>query len=188
MSRVGKQKLNIPAKVEVKIETISNEEGLKSTRVAIKGPLGTVTKEFTDKMNIKVEDNVLTVEPASSAGAPAGAMWGTYTAHLANMLEGVTKGYHKKLVLEGVGFRVEAKGTNLVFALGFSHPVNIPVPKEVKAVIEKNAITLTSPDKDLLGQFAAVIVAHKKPEPYKGKGILYEGQVVKRKQGKRSTT
>jgi large subunit ribosomal protein L6 len=187
MSRVGKQKLNIPDKVEVKIEPFVSGE-IKGTRVAVKGPLGTVTKEFTDKINFKIEEKVLTCEPASSAGAPNGAMWGTYTAHLANMLEGVTTGYKKKLMLEGVGYRVELKGTNLVFALGFSHPVNIPVPKEVKAVIEKNTITLTSADKDLLGQFAAVIVAHKKPEPYKGKGILYEGQVIKRKQGKRSTT
>jgi large subunit ribosomal protein L6 len=156
--------------------------------VSVKGPLGTVAKDFSDSMNFVIDGKVLTVQPKAEGAAIDNALWGTYTSHLANMLEGVTKGYQKKLNLEGVGFRVESQGTNLVFSLGFSHPVKIPVPKEIKATIEKNTITLASPDKDLVGQFAAIIVAQKKPEPYKGKGILYEGQVIKRKQGKRSTT
>ena len=185
MSRIGKQKLTVPEKVEVKLEPIISELG--GTRVTIKGTLGTIARDFGSKVRIVLTDGVLTAEPVD-ADPQTNRLWGTYASHLQNMLEGVSKGYVKKLIIEGIGYRAELSGTNLVFALGFSHPVKLAVPKEVKAKVEKNVITLSSYDKDVLGQFAALIVSQKPPEPYKGKGILYEGQIVRRKQGKRSST
>jgi large subunit ribosomal protein L6 len=187
MSRIGKQKLNIPDKVEVKIEPHTDGE-IKGTRVSVKGPLGTVAKIFPASMSVAVEDKVLTCAPSREGDIENSAIWGTCTAHLANMLEGVTKGFQKKLTIEGIGYKAEVSGQNLTMALGFSHPVKISIPKELKVVMEKNVMTISGADKDVLGQFAAVVVAHKPPEPYKGKGIIYEGQVIKRKQGKRSTT
>ena len=184
MSRIGKQKLNIPDKVDVKIEPFLKGE-VKAVLVTVKGPLGTVIKEFSDTVNFVVEGKVLSCEPKSEDGSQ-GAIWGTYTSHLSNMLEGVTKGFQKKLTIEGIGYRAEVAGAGLNMALGFSHPVKIPIPTGLKVVMEKNVMVISGVDKDLLGQFAAIVVAHKPPEPYKGKGIIYEGQVVKRKQGKRS--
>lgn len=153
--------------------------------VTVKGPLGTVARDFKTEVQIVINGKEITFARESESVHPA--LWGTTAAHIGNMIEGVTKGYEKKLVIEGIGYRAELAGTNIVFALGFSHPVKVEIPKEIKVTIEKNVITLKSIEKDLLGQFAAQLVAWKKPEPYKGKGILYQGQYVRRKQGKRST-
>lgn len=184
MSRVGKQILNIPEKTEVTLAPIVSEVG--GTRVTVKGPLGTLTKDFGPLIKFVVEGKTVKFEPVNS-DQQTNRMWGTYASHVDNMLEGVSKGFQKKLVIEGIGYRAELAGTNLNFALGFSHPVKLEIPKEVKAKVEKNVITLQSYDKDVLGQFAAHIISQKPPEPYKGKGILYEGQKIRRKQGKRST-
>lgn len=185
MSRVGKQQFTLPEKVEATLTPIV-EEGFTGTKVTIKGPLGTLTRTFPSVVQIAVEDKVITCSRLNDTVHPA--LWGTTAAHISNMLEGVTKGYEKKLIIEGIGYRAELSGTNLVFALGFSHPVKMEVPEGLKVKVEKSTITITGIDKDKLGQFAAFIVSHKKPEPYKGKGIMYEGQYVRRKQGKRSTT
>lgn len=184
MSRVGKQILNIPEKVEVQIVPIVSEVG--GTQMTIKGPLGTIVKNFGPEITFVTENKTVRCEPVAT-NPQTNRLWGTYASHVENMLTGVSKGYEKKLVIEGIGYRAELAGTNLNFTLGFSHPVKIAVPKEVKAKVEKNVITLQSYDKDILGQFASFIVSQKPPEPYKGKGILYEGQQIRRKQGKRST-
>lgn len=180
MSRIGKQIIEIPEKVEV-----TQAPAGEFSRVTVKGPLGTLTRDFKNEVKVVVNGKEITF--ARESDSVHAALWGTTAAHISNMIEGVTKGYEKKLVIEGIGYRAELSGTNLVFALGFSHPVKMEIPKEIKVTVEKNVLTLKSIDKDMLGQFASTIVAHKKPEPYKGKGILYQGQHVRRKQGKRST-
>jgi large subunit ribosomal protein L6 len=114
------------------------------------------------------------------------ALWGTYGSHIANMVAGVNKPFEKKLILEGIGYKSEVKGDKIVFALGFSHPVEVLIPSGIKVTAEKNNITVSGIDKEEVGKFTANIRALKKPEPYKGKGMRYADEVVKRKQGKKS--
>ena len=113
-------------------------------------------------------------------------MWGTYASHLKNMIAGTHTPYQKKLILEGVGFKSEVAGNKMNLALGFSHPVNVQIPEGLTVKAEKNNITITGIDKDMVGQFASALRALRKPEPYKGKGFRYEGEVIRRKQGKKS--
>lgn len=177
MSRIGKQQIQIPDKVEVVFDG-------KTMRV--KGPLGDLTREFKDDITITIADKEITLKPREET-IFSRSLWGTYAAHILNMLTGVTTGYTKKMYIEGVGYKVELKGNQLVFSLGLSHPVPMDIPKGIKAAVDKNNLTISGSDKDAVGQFAAQIVAQKPPEPYKGKGIIYHGQVIRRKQGKRST-
>lgn len=121
-----------------------------------------------------------------SSSLAAKALTGTYASHIRNMIEGVTKGYTKRLLIEGVGYKWDVMGAEIKLALGFSHPVMMKIPEGVKAVVEKGTLVLTGNDKEVIGQFAANIRALKVPEPYKGKGIRYEGEVVRRKQGKKT--
>lgn len=116
----------------------------------------------------------------------ARALTGTFASHVKNMIAGVTTPYVKRLILEGVGYRVEVKGTELVLAVGFSHPVALAIPENVAVKTERNVIILESADKEALGQFGAVIRRVKPPEPYLGKGIRYDGEVIRRKQGKKA--
>jgi len=176
MSRVGKQIVDIPAKVEVSYD---------GSFFKVKGPLGELTRVIRKEIDVKIADKQITFEPKDDT-IPTRALWGTTAAHIINMIKGVTEGYTKKMTIEGVGFKVELKGSQLVFSLGFSHPVVMDIPVGIKATIEKNLLTLSGHDKETVGQFSAQIVANKPPEPYKGKGIIYEGLVVRRKQGKRS--
>jgi large subunit ribosomal protein L6 len=122
--------------------------------------------------------------PGNTDKAPA--LWGTYAAHLRNMIAGVTEGYTRILEIEGVGYRAEVKGNDLVLSVGFSHLVPLAIPEGITAEVLKNVITLTGSDKDALGQFAANVRKVKKPEPYKGKGIRYRGEFIIRKQGKKA--
>jgi large subunit ribosomal protein L6 len=115
------------------------------------------------------------------------SLWGTYASHVRNMVKGVTEGYTRKLILEGVGFKSEVKGQNLDLALGFSHPVIVEIPNDLTVTAEKNNITITGIDKEKVGQFAAKVRALKKPEPYKGKGFRYDDEVIRRKQGKKAS-
>ena len=176
MSRIGKKGVTIPAGTTV------TQNG---TVFTVKGPLGELTRDFSGPIDIKIEGNQMVFTPKNNS-KDARALWGTYASHLVNMVAGVNKAFEKKLIIEGVGYKVEPQGAVLVFSLGFSHKVPMEVPKDVKALVEKNIITLTSVNKESLGQFAAQIRAKKKPEPYKGKGIRYSDEVVRRKQGKKS--
>ncbi len=176
MSRIGKKGVQIPAGTTV------TQNG---TMFTVKGPLGELTRDFPGAVDIKIEGNEMVFTPKNNS-KDAKALWGTYASHLVNMVSGVNKAFEKKLIIEGVGYKVEPQGAMLVFSLGFSHKVPMEVPKDVKAVVEKNTITLTSINKESLGQFAAQVRAKKKPEPYKGKGIRYSDEVVRRKQGKKS--
>jgi len=176
MSRVGKQQLQIPEKTEVTFV-----DGV----FTVKGPLGTLSKTFLPIIAVTIENN--TVSFAPTVDEPfARALWGTYASHVKNMMEGVSKQYTRKLILEGVGFKSDVKGTDLHLALGFSHPVVVPIPAGLTVTAEKNNITISGIDKEQVGQFAASVRAMKKPEPYKGKGFRYDDEVIRRKAGKKT--
>lgn len=176
MSRLGKKPIAIPSGATVTLSGVA---------VTVKGPLGSLSREFKPTIAIQSEEGVLTLTPKDQS-VTTRMLWGTYASHLTNMLTGVTAGYEKKLVIEGVGYKWEVKGKDLHLALGFSHPVVIAIPEGLTVTSEKNSLTIKGYDKEQVGEFAARIKALKKVEPYKGKGIRYEGQRVRRKQGKKS--
>jgi large subunit ribosomal protein L6 len=180
MSRLGKKPIIVPEKTEVLLT-----DGVFS----VKGPLGALSRYFKDSVSIQVQDKdggkEINLEPKKSDGSE-NALWGTYASHITNMIQGVNTLYEKKLIVEGVGFKSGVEGNKLVMSLGFSHPVEMIVPEGINASAEKNVITISGIDKELVGQFAAKVRSKKKPEPYKGKGIRYEDEVVRRKQGKKA--
>jgi len=176
MSRIGKNAIVIPDKTSV-----SATDGV----LRVKGPLGEITKPIHTSVTVEVKGNEVTVAPINTSKL-ARSLWGTFASHIRNMIEGVNKKYEKKLELQGVGYKVELQGKTIKLALGFSHPVLVPVPDGLEVGVEKNLITITGIDKEAVGQFAANVRALKKPEPYKGKGIRYVGEYVRQKQGKKS--
>jgi large subunit ribosomal protein L6 len=176
MSRVGKKPIEIPSGVEAKIET---------GKVTVKGPLGEISQDVNPKLTIKKESNTLLVERPSNQKLYR-ELHGLTRNLIANMVTGVSKGYEKTLEITGVGFKAAAHGSNLMLNLGFSHPIVFPLPKGIKATVDakQTQITLKGIDKQLIGQIAANLRSLKKPEPYKGKGIKYSGEVINRKEGK----
>ena len=176
MSRIGKQEIQIPKGVEI----TKNGDVFK-----VVGPKGTLTKIFRDDIVINITNNLITLNVKRNDKFSK-ALWGTYASHIKNMIKGVETPYQKKLILEGIGFKSEVKGKELNFALGFSHPVVIPIPEGITVTAEKNNITITGIDKELVGSFTANLRALKKPEPYKGKGMRYVDEVIRRKQGKKT--
>ncbi|MEK7642156.1 MAG: 50S ribosomal protein L6 [Patescibacteria group bacterium] len=176
MSRIAKKPITIPPKTEA-----SFSGGV----MTIKGPLGTLSKTFRPYINVVIENGAITLTP-NVTSLQSRALWGTYASHIKNMIAGVNKAYEKKLVVEGIGFKADIKGTTLALALGFSHPINMPIPADLKVTSEKNTITVSGIDCEKVGQFAAVVRALKKPEPYLGKGIRYSDEVIRRKQGKKA--
>ena len=177
MSRIGKQTVIVPAGTEVK---------LTGTVFSVKGPKGTLTRDFPGQVTIKIEGSEITFTPNKENDKTVNALWGTYASHVKNMVDGVNTGYTKKLVLEGVGFKSDVAGNVLNLALGFSHPVKVTIPEGITVTAEKNNITISGIDKELVGQFSSSIRSMKKPEPYKGKGFHYSDEVVRRKQGKKA--
>ena len=175
MSKIGKQEIQIPPLVKV----TKSGDTLK-----VVGPKGEINKTFRDDIEIKIAGGVVTFHIKRNDKFSK-SLWGTYASHVKNMIAGVVTPYQKKLILEGVGFKSEVKGKELVFALGFSHPVVVAIPEGIIATAEKNIITISGIDKELVGSFTAAIRALKKPEPYKGKGMRYEDEVIRRKQGKK---
>jgi large subunit ribosomal protein L6 len=176
MSRLAKKPILIPAGVTVT---------LTSGSVKVKGPQGELSLDVRPEVKIEQADSALNVS-AVKLNKKTKALPGTYVSHLKNMLSGVTKKFEKKLILEGVGYKSDVKGKNLVLALGFSHPVDVAIPEGLTVTAEKNLITIQGVDKELVGQYAAKVRDLKKPEPYKGKGFRYETEVIRRKQGKKS--
>lgn len=177
MSRIGKKPITIP-----KDTTVTIQDGLLS----VKGPQGELSRQFNSTIEIEVSGETITLKPKKQ-DLQTLTLWGTYASHIWNMVEGVNKPFEKKLVIEGIGFRAEVKGTKLVMLLGFSHPVEMEIPAGLKVKVEKENMTITGIDKESVGQFAAQVREVKKPEPYKGKGIHYHDERVRRKQGKRAT-
>lgn len=176
MSRLANKPLVIPAKVEV------TQNG---NTIKIKGPLGELTKSFPEFVKFAIDANSI-VTTITSDDRKKKPMLGTSVALLRNMIQGVTVGFKKQLIIEGVGFKSEVKGDDLHLALGFSHPVIMNIPKGLKASAVKNVIDIEGIDKELVGAFSAVVRDQKKPEPFKGKGIRYADEVIRRKQGKKS--
>lgn len=178
MSRIGKKEIIIPAKTEVKIE---------GDTVTVKGPLGELARTFRPGIKIEIVENKISFTPVSkNINVDLNSLWGTVASHVNNMVLGVNKAYEKKLIVEGIGFKADVVGTNLVFKLGFSHPITVAIPKNLKITSEKNVISVSGIDKEFVGQYVAEIRNLKKPEPYKGKGIRYEKEVIKRKEGKKT--
>jgi large subunit ribosomal protein L6 len=178
MSRIGKKIIAIPAKTEIKVA---------GDTVTVKGPLGELTRTFQSGIKIEVADGKVSFAPVvKNPNVTMNSLWGTVASHVNNMILGVNKAYEKKLIVEGIGFKADIVGTNIVFKLGFSHPVPIAIPKNLKVASEKNIITVSGIDKEFVGKYVAELRALKKPEPYKGKGIRYEKEVIKRKEGKKT--
>ncbi len=176
MSRLGKKPVTIPSGVTVAID---------GGNVSISGPKGKLVRTFNEIIVITQSDGALVLTPKKET-VTTRALWGTYASHLKNMMQGVTDGYQKKLTIEGVGYKWDMKGSELVLSLGFSHPVVVTIPDGIMIAIEKGSMTVTGYDKEAVGQFSAKIKSLKPVEPYKGKGIRYEGERVRRKQGKKS--
>ncbi|KKT22999.1 MAG: 50S ribosomal protein L6, partial [Candidatus Nomurabacteria bacterium GW2011_GWF2_43_8] len=151
----------------------------------VTGPKGTQSRTFRDDIIISVQDNIVSLDTKRNDKFSQ-SLWGTYASHIKNMIKGVQTPYQKKLILEGVGFKSEVKGKELHLALGFSHPVVVKIPEGIALKAEKNVITVEGIEKELVGNFTAAIRALKKPEPYKGKGMRYENEVIRRKQGKKT--
>jgi len=176
MSRVGKQRLAIPDKT-----TVTIVDGL----VTVKGPLGELSRSFPADITVAVDGSEVVFTPKKDSNELY-AIWGTCASHVKNMIAGVNKLYEKKLILEGVGYRAEMQNGKLVMQLGFSHPVTLEVPAGINLTVEKGNLTINGIDKELVGQFAAKVRDQKKPEPYKGKGMRYSDEVIRRKEGKRA--
>ena len=176
MSRIGKQPITLPAGTEVAIT-----DGV----ISVKGKGGELRKKLHNEVSIVVDGDSVVVTPQNESRA-AQALWGTFSSHVQNMIAGVNTPFEKKLMVEGVGFKVDLNGSKLVLNVGFSHPVEIEVPEDLDVTVEKNEITIKGINKESVGQFAADVRATKKPEPYKGKGIRYSDEVVRRKEGKRA--
>lgn len=176
MSRIGKYPVALPAGV-----SISVVDGI----LTAKGKLGELTMPVSERVEAKVEDGKLAVIPRNKEAASR-MMWGTTRANVANMVEGVSKGYVKTLEITGTGFRAAVQGTNLVMNLGFSHDVVFAVPPGIKITCERpTLIKVEGIDKRLVGQVCAEIRAFRPPEPYKGKGVKFEGEAIRRKEGKK---
>lgn len=176
MSRLGKIPVPLPSGVEATFT-----DGV----LTVKGPKGTLTRPMKDSVTITINDGVITTEPVAGKD-DAKALWGTYASHINNMVTGVTEGFQKILEIEGVGYRAAVEGNEVVLNVGFSHQVKLAIPDGITATVEKNTITLAGADKDVLGQFAANVRKVRPPEPYKGKGIRYQGEYIIRKQGKKA--
>lgn len=178
MSRIGKKPISIPDGVEVKIE---------DNQVTVKGPKGELQTEIQPEVKIEIKDKEILVFPQKETKRTK-AFWGLFRVLIFNMVEGVTKGYEKKLEIQGVGYKANIEGDDLILNVGFSHSVKIERPEGINFVVEKNIIIVSGIDKQLVGQIAAKIRAVKPPEPYKGKGIRYEGEYVRIKAGKKAAT
>ncbi len=173
MSRIGKNPIIIPQGVEVKIDDHT---------VTVKGPKGTLTQTFLDKVNIKMEENKLVVTINNEKD---GNIHGLTRSLLNNMVIGVTQGFEKALEINGIGYRAQKQGKKLILTLGFSHPVEIEEVEGITIEVpSQNSIIVKGIDKQMVGQFAADIRAYRLPEPYKGKGIKYVGEHIRRKEGK----
>lgn len=176
MSRVGKKPIIIPEGVEVEVN---------GQQVIVKGPKGEILRQFQPEVRIEVGDKKASVL-LSKEGKEAWAIWGTVRAILNNMIKGVKDGFERKLEVEGLGFKISLSGGNLELYVGFTHPIKIEPPQGIKFSVEKNIITVSGIDLEKVSQVAAKIRSMRKPEPYKGTGIRYQGEQIRRKVGKKA--
>jgi large subunit ribosomal protein L6 len=178
MSRIGRKPVVMPKGV-----SLTQKPG----QFLVKGPKGELVKPMPTGVTIKLEGEKVLVSRADDSRENR-AKHGLVRAHLANMVKGVSEGWQRELEINGVGYRAEVAGDTLTFALGYAHPIVFKLPKSVTAKVEKNRLTLVSPDKDQLGQVCAKLRELRPPEPYKGKGVKYVEEVIKRKVGKAAAT
>jgi large subunit ribosomal protein L6 len=175
MSKIGKKKIEIPPQVKISYE---------NRKLTVEGPKGKLELEIFPGLDLDIKENEISVIKVGE-GKKVQAMWGTTRQLIKNMIEGVTKGFEKKLEISGLGYRAEIKDKNLILHLGFSHPVLFPIPEGVSISVEKNIITVSGINKELVGNVAAKIRKIKEPDPYKGKGIKYVDEVIRRKLSKK---
>lgn len=178
MSRIGKRPIEIPEGVQVNIE----EE-----KITIKGPKGELSRAIRPEIKVELKESKIFVSPQKKTKKTK-AFWGLTRALLNNMVKGVVEGYEKKLEIQGIGYKAILEGDELVLSVGFSHQVRVKLPEDVKVLAEKNIITISGINKELVGQIASSIRKVKPPDPYKGKGIRYLGEVVRKKAGKKVVT
>jgi len=176
MSRLAKKPIPVPAKVAVTMA-----DGV----ITVKGAKEVLSRPVHNSVSIEVTPEGVQVSPKNSTRLSR-ALTGTFAAHIRSMIMGVETPFKKNLILTGVGYKVELKGKELVFAVGFSHPVSLTIPEGITATVTKNVISVEGANKDTVGQFAAHIRAVKPPEPYLGKGIKYDTETILRKQGKKA--
>ena len=174
MSRLGKQPIIIPQGVTV---------NLGEDNIVFNGPKGSISVFLIDGVNTEISDGMIKLTPLNNL-TQTRMNWGTLWSHCVNAIEGITKGFTKVLEMEGIGFKVSMEGNVLVFKVGFSHLVRFSIPDGITVSLDKNVITVTGIDKQLVGQVAAKIRSIRKPEPYKGKGIKYSNEQIVRKAGK----
>lgn len=176
MSRIAIHPIEIPENTDISVE-----DGL----VRVSGPKGEIKKKIHPSVSVEKTDEGVKVAPTNDS-REARALWGTYASHIKNMITGVNEGYQKKLVFKGIGYQAHVSGGTLEMELGFSHSVTLDIPEGLEVSVEKSEIAVSGIDKEKVGQFAAEIRRTKEPEPYKGKGIRYSDEVIRRKEGKKT--
>lgn len=175
MSRIGKKPVAIPSGVSADIS---------GSTLKVKGPKGELTLAIHPKVTVSKTDTAITVDVAHKDNKNEKALWGLFRSLINNMVTGVTAGFTKVLEINGVGYKAAITGRKLTLNLGYSHPIEMEIPAGLEAKIEKNTVTITGADRQQVGQFAAVVRSQRPPEPYKGKGIKYSDEVIRRKAGK----
>ena len=176
MSRIGKKLIEIPQGVKVE----ASEKEIK-----VSGPKGELKQAIHPEIKVEIKDNKIFVSPKTELSKRGRGLWGLYRALISNMVTGVSKGFEKKLEIEGVGFKASVEADGLVLNLGFTNPIKVAKIEGVNFLVEKNVITVSGIDKERVGHIAALVRIQKKSEPYKGKGIKYQGEVIRRKEGKK---
>ena len=176
MSRIGKKLIEIPQGVKVE----ASEKEIK-----VSGPKGELKQAIHPEIKVEIKDNKIFVSPKTELSKRGRGLWGLYRALISNMVTGVSKGFEKKLEIEGVGFKASVEADGLVLNLGFTNPIKVAKIEGVNFLVEKNVITVSGIDKERVGHIAALVRIQKKAEPYKGKGIKYQGEVIRRKEGKK---
>ena len=176
MSRIGKKIIDIPQGVKVEIA---------DKEIKVSGPKGELKQFIHPEIKVESKDGKISVFPKTELSKKGRGLWGLYRALIANMVTGVSKGFEKKLEIEGVGFKANVDGNFLVLNLGFTNPIKIEKIDGISFLVEKNVVTVSGPDKERVGHIAALIRKQKKAEPYKGKGIKYQGEKIRRKEGKK---
>jgi large subunit ribosomal protein L6 len=182
MSKIGKKSIQLPDKVDVQVN---------AGFIVVKGPKGEFKRQLPDVLELDKNESILSIKLKENEGKIIGsnfAMWGLFRSLIQNMITGVSEGFEKVLEFQGVGYRASVKGNDLELNLGYSHPIMITAPDGISFQVEKNIIKVIGIDKELIGQIAAEIRSKRKPEPYKGSGIRYRGEVIKKKAGKKAAT
>lgn len=179
MSRIGKRPIKIPQGVEVSVD---------KDKINVKGPKGELSQKIHHKVKIEKNEDELKVKVNDPEDRRQKALWGLFASLINNMIIGVTEGFEKRLEINGVGYGAQLQGDKLILRVGYSHPVEFDLPNGIEAQIEKNIITISGIDKKLVGETAAQIRSVRKPEPYKGKGIKYIDEIIRRKAGKAAKT